>query len=59
MLDTLTIEELKALCKKNEARLQGLHPDTRRAQVIQHNWERAWAELGKRLREACLGSSSS
>ena len=53
MFDTLTIEELKALCKKNEERLKGLHPDTRRAQIVRHNWEQAWDELTKRRREAC------
>ena len=57
MLKSLTIEELEEICKKNEARLEGLHPDTRRAQVARHNWEQAWDELDRRLREACLAAS--
>ena len=56
MLKTLTIEELKEICRKNKERLQDLHPDTR-AQVIQHNWEQAWDELDRRLREKRMTQS--
>ncbi len=57
MLKTLTIEELKEICRKNKERLQDLHPDTRRAQVIQHNWEQAWDELDRRIREKRMTQS--
>ena len=51
MLKSLTIEELEALINLNRERLQSLHPDVRRAQVIRHNLDQLIDELAMRNRE--------